>query len=141
VVQWCGLATEIDTQAAPDGTRKPALTPDLAAGSVLSKSEAEACRIVGSIPGIVVFFMTPDGKHEVISPQIAKYFGKTLDELDQWMTDDTVHPDDRSNAIEVFQRAIALGQPYRFEARFRRSDGVYRWFQCRGLAHRNGAAR
>src|SRR5215813_8880381 len=95
--------------------------------------EADACRIVGSIPGIVVFFMMPDGKHEAISPQIARYFGKTLDELDQWITDDSiVHPEDRPHAVEVFQQAIALGKPYRFEARFRRSDGVYRWFQCRG---------
>jgi PAS domain S-box-containing protein len=109
--------------------------------TVLREAEADASRIVGHIPGIVLFFMTPDGEHEIVSPQLTRYFGKTIEELRHWMTDDTVHPDDRPQAIEIFRRAIASGEPYKFEARFRRADGIYHWFQCRGLPRRDEAGR
>ena len=36
-----------------------------------------------------------------------------------------------------FHRAIGSGEPYDFEARIRRFDGVYRWCQVRGLPLRN----
>jgi C4-dicarboxylate-specific signal transduction histidine kinase len=37
----------------------------------------------------------------------------------------------------IFTEAIASGQPYDFEARIRRFDGVYRWLQVRGLPLRD----
>jgi PAS domain S-box-containing protein len=107
----------------------------------LLAGEADARLIVGNIPGIVLFFMTPDGQHEVASPQLTKYFGRTLPELKHWMTDDTVHPEDRPHAVEVFKRAITSGESYKFEARFRRVDGVYQWFQCRGMPRRDATGR
>src|SRR5262249_15510235 len=55
----------------------------------------------------------------------------------QWGTNGTVHPDDVPHVAEVFAPAIASGQPYEFEARIRRFDGVYRWFQVRGLPLRD----
>ena len=56
-----------------------------------------------------------------------------------WASDDTVHPEDRARVNEVFAQAIARCEPYRFEARFRRADGVYQWFQCRGRPSRDEA--
>jgi PAS domain-containing protein len=37
----------------------------------------------------------------------------------------------------MFPQAIASGEPYDFEARLRRFDGAYRWFQVRGLPLRD----
>jgi PAS domain S-box-containing protein len=112
-----------------------------ASRAALPESEADARKLVGRIPGIVLFFMRPDGELEVVSPQLTRYFGKTLEELKHWMSGETVHPDDRPQVIEVFRRAIAAGEPYKFEARFRRADGVYQWFQCRGLPRRDESGR
>jgi signal transduction histidine kinase len=42
-----------------------------------------------------------------------------------------------AHVIEVFSRSIASGSPYEIVQRFRRSDGVYRWFQNRGFALRD----
>jgi PAS domain S-box-containing protein len=98
--------------------------------------ETNSRLFVDSIPGIVLL-MTPAGDLEVVNRAVTAYFSKTLEQLKHWATDDTVHPADRARVFEVFKRAIASGEPYKFEARFRRFDGVYRWFQCRGLPHRD----
>ena len=111
------------------------------AKSAAHESEVDARLIVGRIPGIVFFIMTPSGELEVVGSQLIKYFGKTLEQLKHWSTDDTVHPEDRPRVNEVFARAIALGERYEFEARFRRADGVYHWFQCRGRPHRDETGR
>src|SRR5262249_10741009 len=48
-----------------------------------------------------------------------------------------VHPDDLPRVIEVRKESIEAGQIYEVEHRCRRADGVYRWFQVRGLPVRN----
>jgi signal transduction histidine kinase len=43
--------------------------------------------------------------------------------------------------VPIFSQAIASGEPYDFEARIRRFDGVYRWLQIRGLPLRDSAGQ
>ena len=50
---------------------------------------------------------------------------------------DTIHPEDLPHVIEVFTRSIATGNPYEIVQRFRRSDGIYRWFLNCGLPVRD----
>src|SRR4029079_389095 len=52
---------------------------------------------VDSIPGMV-HTMTANGGVEFVNRQILDYFGKTLDELNEWHT--LVHPDDRSRVVD-----------------------------------------
>jgi PAS domain S-box-containing protein len=94
---------------------------------------------VDSIPGMVGL-TSPTGNLEMVSRQALKFFGKTIEELNEWGTNDTIHPEDLPGVIEAFTRAIATGRPYEFPARFKRADGVYRWLQDRGspLRDRNG---
>ena len=69
---------------------------------------------------------------------ILNYFGKSVEELSQWAVDDTIHPDDRPAYLQAFERAFAAGDPFEYEAvRVRRFDGVYRWFNMRGLPLRD----
>ena len=89
-----------------------------------------------SIPGLVALF-TPTGEIEIVNRQVFEYTGQTLEELRQWATNDTVHPEDRPHVIQVFTRALASGTPYEIVQRFRRSDGVYRWFANRGFPVRD----
>jgi PAS domain S-box-containing protein len=66
------------------------------------------------------------------------YLGKPLEECRQWAVDDTIHPDDRPAYLQAFGRAFAAGDPFEYEAvRTRRFDGVYRWFNMRGLPLRD----
>jgi PAS domain S-box-containing protein len=106
------------------------------AEEALRDSERESRLIVESIPGLVAL-LTATGDLEFVNRQVFEYFGQTLDELRHWGTTDTVHPDDLPHVIEVFTRSIASGSPYEIVQRFRRSDGVYRWFQNSGYPLRD----
>ena len=96
--------------------------------------------IVDSIPGLV-HTTTAEGKLEFVNRQLLDYFGKTLDELKGWATNDVIHPDDRSHVIAAFTRSIETGQTYDIEQRCRRKDGVYRWFHVRAFAVRDTEGR
>ena len=50
-----------------------------------------------------------------------------------WGANGTIHPDDLPHLVQVFTQAITSGNSYDFEARIRRSDGVYCWCQVRGF--------
>src|SRR5262249_40747991 len=102
--------------------------------------EREARLIVETIPGLVAV-MTPGGAVEHVNRQVLEYFGRTLEELKQWGTIDAVHQDDLPDVIAAWQHAIETGEPYDIEHRIRRADGLYRWFQLRGLPLRDADDR
>ena len=106
----------------------------------LREREREARLIVDSNPGLVAT-LTPAGEVESVNHQVVAYCGRTLEELKQWGTSDTVHPEDLPRAIEIITRSMGTGAPYEIEERIRRFDGVYRWFQVRGLALRDSDGR
>jgi PAS domain S-box-containing protein len=49
----------------------------------------------------------------------------------------TVHPDERDRALAQWHEAIANGEPFETECRFRRWDGEYQWFICRAIPTRD----
>src|SRR5262249_40186721 len=77
------------------------------------------------------------GEVEFLNRQTLEYFGKTNDELKDWALIGAVHPDDLPRVIERRKKSIEEGQIYEVEHRCRRADGVYRWFQVRGLPVRD----
>src|SRR5262249_41623663 len=54
---------------------------------------------------------------------------------------DVLHPEDLPRATELFKQSMASGEPFEFEIRCRRFDGVYRWFQSRGFPLRDANDR
>jgi PAS domain S-box-containing protein len=110
------------------------------ANEALRESERKSRLIVDSIPGFVVAF-TPGGELEFVNRPILDYFGKTFEELKHWGTGDTTHPEDLPRIVELFTRSIASGEPFDFEVRARRFDGVYRWFRSRGSPLRDTNGR
>jgi PAS domain S-box-containing protein len=106
------------------------------AEEALDASEHNSRLIFDSIPGLVAL-LTPAGEVELVNPQLVEYCGRTLDELRLWGTSDTVHADDLPRVVQLFAQSMTSGNPYDFEARLRRFDGIYRWFQVRGLPVRD----
>ena len=110
------------------------------AEEALAASEHNLRLIVDGIPGLVSL-LTPAGEVELVNPQLVEYCGRTLEELRLWGTSDTVHPEDLPRVTQLFARSITSGDPYDYEGRLRRFDGVYRWFQARGLPVRDADGR
>ena len=78
---------------------------------------------------------------EAVNRQIFEYCGQSLEELRNWGTNGTIHPDDLPHLAEVFTKSIAAGVPYGTEARVRRFDGEFRWFEIRGIPVRDASDR
>ena len=122
IVRWYNLLTDIDERKRAE--------------EALRESERESRLIVDTIPGLVAI-LTPAGEVDVVNHQLVAYCGQPLEAMKQWGTNGTVHTEDMPRVARVFTQAITSGEPYDFEARIRRFDGVYRWFQIRGLPLRD----
>ena len=59
--------------------------------------------------------------------------GQSVDQMagDGWMN--VVHPDDAERARSAWQTAVAHQSPYNTDYRLRCADGIYRWFNARGI--------
>jgi steroid delta-isomerase-like uncharacterized protein len=102
----------------------------------LGERERESRLVVETIPGFVAS-LSPAGEVEFVNNGLIEYCGQGLDAMKQWGTNGTVHVDDLPHVAELFTQGITSGEPYHFDARIRRSDGIYRWFQVRGLPLRD----
>jgi PAS domain S-box-containing protein len=97
-------------------------------------SEHHLRLILDNIPGYV-FTLTPGGEIEQVNRQIVEFFGLPFEELRDWSQ--VTHPDDLEQAHARLQQAIATETSWHNEVRALRADGVYRWFQTRGLPLRD----
>lgn len=122
IVRWYGTNTDIEDRKRAE--------------EVQHARELSWRQIVDNIPGLVAT-MSPMGEVEFLNRQILEYFGKTNEELKNWSLIGAVHPDDLPHVIEARKKSLDAGQIYEVEHRCRRADGVYRWFQVRGLPVRN----
>jgi PAS domain S-box-containing protein len=111
-------------------------------GSIADINDAkrDVATVVESIPGLVAI-LTPDGEVDAVNDQLAEYCGQPLEAIKLWGTNGTVHAEDLPGVTEIFMRGISTGEPYEFEARVRRFDGVYRWNQIRGHPSRDSDGR
>lgn len=98
-------------------------------------SAPDARVVIDGIPGLVAI-LAPDGAVAAANPQLGDYCGLSVEGLKDWVTNGIVHPEDVPLIAPTFIRSIDSGEPYDFECRIRRFDGVYRWFQIRGLPFR-----
>jgi PAS domain S-box-containing protein len=120
--------------------RRVATALDERAEEALPERERESRLIVDSIPGLVAV-LTPSGEMDSVNSRVVEYCGRPMEELRQWATNDTVHPEDLPRVSKLFARLITSGEPSEWEARLRRFDGVYRWFQLRGHPLRETSGR
>ena len=122
IVQWCGTTTDIEDRKHAERS--------------INSDEQNLRLVVDSISGLVAT-MSASGEVLLLNRQNLDYFGKTTEELKKWGTSDAVHPDDLPGVIATWKRSLETGEPYEMEHRLQRFDGVYRWFQARGLPARD----
>ena len=84
------------------------VTAIIRAQEALRESERSLRSAIDGIPGLVAI-LAPNGEVETVNRQILEYCGLSLEELKNWDTTDTVHPEDLPHLAEVFKRSIASG--------------------------------
>ena len=116
------------------------VTAIVRAQEALRQSEQQLRSAIDGIPGLVAI-LASHGEVESVNRQIVDYCGQPLEELKNWGTNGIVHREDLPQVVDVFTKSIASGIPYHFEARLRRFDGEYRWFDVRGIPVRDASDR
>jgi len=99
-------------------------------------SETRYRFLADTIP-VQIWTALPNGQLDFVSEGVAKYFGRTRDEIigDGWLA--VLHPDDVSPVVERWTHSLATGDPYEVSFRLKREDGAYRWHIGRAVAQRD----
>lgn len=79
-----------------------------------------------------------DGKLENVGEQWCALTGLSQEELAGGGWQGTQHPEDLPAFVESWSRSIYSGEPFDFQHRIRRADGVYRWARSRAYPQRDG---
>jgi PAS domain S-box-containing protein len=122
IVKWCGVNTDIEDRRRAEAH--------------LRARELPFQRVVDGLPAIVTF-MKPDGEIDSGNRHMMEYFGESIDAIRSQPVGNKFHPDDRPEVLRRWQHSIDTGEPYNYEARILRADGVYRWFQTLGFPLRD----
>jgi PAS domain S-box-containing protein len=94
----------------------------------LSESERRFRQVTEGIPQMV-WITRPDGYHEYFNQRWYDYTGTKPGQTDGEGWSHLLHPEDQAATFAAWQRALATGEPYRVEYRFKNgTTGEYHWF-------------
>ncbi len=95
--------------------------------ATLQASVAQFRILAESLPGFV-FMADETGSKNYVNPQFTAYTGLTAEEVqgDGWAR--SLHPDDAGACLANWKYCISTRKTYEMEYRYRRHDGVFRWF-------------
>ena len=105
-------------------------------GAPLRANENGVRQIADAKP-VLACTLTAQFEVELATQALLNYFGVTLDELKNWTSIGLVHPDDLESVIAKTRHSTETGEPFDFEHRCRRFDGVFRRLQARGIPFQN----
>ncbi len=103
------------------------LTEQRRSQTALRASEARFRTFAEALP-IVLFTGDVEGRCDYVNPFFEAFTGHSADEIVRSGWTSVLHPDDLERSITAWDEARRTGSPYEVEYRFRREDGVYRWF-------------
>jgi len=88
-----------------------------------------------------VFTATASGDVDYFNPVWSDFTGLTFDEIKNWGWTQLIHPDDVEQNVLLWKQAVATGEPFEFEHRFRAANGEYRWHVSRATALKDDAGQ
>lgn len=118
-------------------------SPHESTGAVFTLADVTALRtsarrfraLAESIPQIV-WTTDSSGRLEYCNAVGTEYFGMTAPELFE-SGNRMVHPDDRTNFLEMWSRALETGMPFQSECRMKSHRGDAHWFLIRAVPIRD----
>jgi len=100
------------------------------------ESEARYSILAENVPEIL-FTNLPDGWNDYTSPRFYEYTGMPPGSAEGFGWMGALHPDDAEPSRLQWMESLQTGQIFEIEYRFRRADGVYRWFKGRCIPLRD----
>lgn len=100
---------------------------------------AEHLRLLAESMPQKIFTATPNGDVDYFNPQWTEFTGMSFEEIRAWGWTQFIHPEDLEENLRRWKQALATGEPFYCEHRFRRADGVYRWHVSRAIPIRDDA--
>ncbi len=104
----------------------------------LAESESRF-RVMMETMSQIAWTSTPGGEINFFNRKWYVYTGLTDEQSLGWGWMSVIHPDDLSFASENYQAILDGGKGGEFEARKKRTDGVYRWYLMRMQPVKNAA--
>lgn len=106
-------------------------SPSTEAGSNDSQNESGYHELVDRLP-ILIWNTGPNGL-QYLNSTFTSYTGKRIDDLKDMKWLNHVHPDEREGFLKRYDEGLRYQELFSYTFRFRREDGVYRWFHtiCR----------
>jgi PAS domain S-box-containing protein len=102
-----------------------------------ARISSERFRFLAESMPIITFTATPGGRMDYCNRQLTEFTGLTCEELCAAGRAPFTHPDETEENERLWRHSIASGEPFQFESRFRRADGIYRWHLTRAAAMRD----
>jgi PAS domain S-box-containing protein len=102
----------------------------------LQQQEGKFREAITTIPAMA-FTALPDGSRTFVNQRWEEYTGLSVEQAAGSGWQAAVHPDDVNRVQEKWRISVVSGEPLEYEARFRRADGQYRWFQVRAVPLRD----
>lgn len=90
-------------------------------------------RTLASFSDIIIFQYNIKEDYLEFSPNVSEYFEIGSDHIEKLRKHEltVVHPEDRTLLFEYFHRAKKTGMPQKWEMRFKNSQDMYFWGECR----------
>jgi len=95
-----------------------------------STEQARQAQDVDAIPTLA-WSARPDGSAEFLNRRWLDYTGLSAEEASDWGWTAVLHTEDRDRLMDFWRHLLDSGEAGEIEARLRRFDGDYRWFQFR----------
>lgn len=138
--KWIGVTSDISDRKQAEKERTLALAREQAARHLAEAKERDLRTLAEAIPQMV-WSARPDGSFDYFNQRWLEYTGLTADQSQGWGWQKTLHPEDLQKCLERWQSVLQGGGDYEIEARFRRSDGTYRWHLGRAMPVREAAGQ
>ncbi|MDQ3754101.1 MAG: PAS domain S-box protein, partial [Acidobacteriota bacterium] len=98
------------------------------------QESAERLRFMAESMPQKIFTAKPNGEVDYFNRQWMEFTGLSFEQIRDWGWTQFIHPDDVAENVRVWQHSIDTGEPFYFEHRFRRADGLYHWHVSRAHA-------